>query len=148
MIIISTGDMFAADVEALVNPVNCVGTMGKGLALQFKKRFPDAFRAYSHACADALVKPGSIFTFVENGRTLFHFPTKRHWRDNSRLDDIKSGLSALRKEIATRGVRSVAVPALGCGLGGLDWNVVAPEIKRALGDLPEVNVFVYPPQED
>jgi len=146
VITITSGDMFAADVEALVNPVNCVGTMGKGLALKFKNQFPAAFHAYGHACADALVKPGSIFTFVERGKIIFHFPTKIHWRDRSRVDHIKSGLGALRREIAARGVRSVAVPALGCGLGGLAWDDVAPEIKRALGDLAEVNVFVYPPQ--
>lgn len=154
MIIISNGDMFAANADALVNPVNCVGTMGKGLALQFKKRFPDAFHAYSHACADALIRPGVIFTYVEETPlfhypiTIFHLPTKRHWRDNSRLPDVVAGLDALRAEVVSRGVRSIAVPALGCGLGGLRWADVQPCIEHALGDLPNVNVLVFPPQED
>lgn len=147
MITYSDGNLFDAGTEALVNPVNCVGTMGKGLALQFKNRFPEAFRAYSHACADAIIKPGVVFTYVENGTTIFHLPTKRHWRDNSRLPDIIAGLDALRTQITSRGTRSVAVPALGCGLGGLHWADVKPRIERALGDL-DVNVIVFPPQED
>lgn len=146
MITLSSGDMFAADTEALVNPVNCVGTMGKGLALVFKNRFPQAFRAYGHACADGIIKPGIVFTFVEGGKTIFHLPTKRHWRDKSRLDDVTAGLAALRVEIARTGVQSVAVPALGCGLGGLSWRDVWPRIDQALADL-DVDVLVFPPHE-
>lgn len=147
MITYSNGNLFDAGTEALVNPVNCVGTMGKGLALQFKNRFPEAFRAYSHACADAIIKPGVVFVYVDKGKTIFHLPTKRHWRDNSRLTDVVAGLDALRAQIGQTAVRSVAVPALGCGLGGLRWTDVKPRIESALGDLA-VNVIVFPPQED
>jgi len=138
----SNGDMFAIGADALVNPVNCVGTMGAGLALVFKRRFPAAFKAYSHACADGLVRSGSIYTFVEDGITLFHFPTKRHWRDRSKLVDIQKGLLALRTEIVSTGVKSVAVPALGCGLGGLDWDEVKPCIDSALSNMrTQITVF-------
>lgn len=139
------GDLLAAEVEALVNPVNCVGVMGKGLALAFKQRFPDAFRAYARACKDGEVRPGRMFVHVSGGRTLIHFPTKRHFRDASRMEDIEAGLVALASEITTRGIRSIAVPALGCGLGGLAWGDVRPRIEAALGALPEVEVKLFEP---
>lgn len=147
MITYSTGSLFDADVQALVNPVNCVGTMGRGLALQFKTRFPGAFQAYGHACAAAALRPGAIFTFEEKGKLVFHFPTKRHWRDSSRLVDITAGLSALRSEVVARGVTSLAIPALGCGLGGLAWVDVKPRIEAAFKDLDGVTAVVFPPQD-
>lgn len=145
MVTYSDGDLFEAPADALVNPVNCVGTMGKGLALQFKKRFPGAFRAYSRACSNDEVKPGSIFTFTEAGKMIFHFPTKRHWRDDSNLYDIVEGLEALRREIFFHRPKTVAVPALGCGLGGLKWSEVRPHIVMNLEDTP-ASVIIFPPQ--
>lgn len=143
------GDILTADVEALVNPVNCVGTMGRGVALQFKRAFPANFAAYAAACARGEVRPGRMFVFgtgfVGNPKFIINFPTKRHWRDASRIEDIDTGLEAMADEIRARCMRSVALPALGSGLGGLDWSFVRPRIEAALGPIREVNVIVYEP---
>jgi O-acetyl-ADP-ribose deacetylase (regulator of RNase III) len=146
MIEVTHGNIFTAKVDALVNPVNCVGVMGAGLALAFKSRFPTAFLAYVKACQRGELTPGRIFTFAVDGKIIFHFPTKQHYRDNSRLGDIDAGLVALAWEIKTCNVRSVAVPALGCGLGGLDWAVVRPRIEAALSPFTDVRVLVFEPE--
>ncbi len=146
MIELATGNMFTADVEALVNPVNCVGVMGKGLAFEFKKRYPAAFTAYAKACKAGEVEPGSIFVFEAGERVILHFPTKRHFRDESTLTDIDLGLTALADEIEARGLRSIGVPALGCEAGGLDWNDVRPRIEHALGSLGAVRVLLFEPE--
>jgi O-acetyl-ADP-ribose deacetylase (regulator of RNase III) len=145
------GNLLEADVEALVNTVNCVGHMGKGIALQFKQAYPENFHAYQKAVKAGLVRPGSMFVF-ETGRYLnpkfiINFPTKRHWRGNSRLEDIRSGLEALVSEIKERGITSIAVPPLGCGNGGLDWKVVGPMIREALDPLPNLEVLLFSPGE-
>ncbi len=145
MIEIVTGDLLAADAEALVNPVNCVGVMGEGLSAAFKKKSPAAFTAYAKACKNGEVVPGRIFVFDAGERVILHFPTKRHFRDQSNLKDIDVGLTALASEIEERGIRSIAVPALGCGPGGLDWDVVRPLIEAALGKLEGTRVLLYPP---
>ena len=149
MIIFQRGDIFLDDAQALVNPVNCVGVMGKGLALQFKKRFPENFDRYARACRLGQVEPGSMMIHEEaegsSPRYLVNFPTKRHWRDESRLEDIENGIRALAREIQERGIRSVAVPALGSGLGGLDWRDVRREIQRGMEDLEDVRITVYEP---
>src|SRR5690242_6830780 len=125
MIEFKKGDLLSEDVEALVNSVNCVGIMGRGIALQFKNAFPDNFRAYAAACRRGEVQPGRMFVFetgrLLNPRYIINFPTKRDWRGKSRLEDIETGLAALAEEIRARGIRSIAVPPLGSGLGGLDW---------------------------
>ena len=149
MIHFKTGDILAEDVEALVNTVNCVGVMGRGIALQFKKRFPDNFRAYSEACGRGDVQPGRMFVFptrrLTNPRYIINFPTKRHWRGNSRLEDIEAGLGDLTRCIRESGVRSVAVPPLGSGLGGLDWTVVRRFIEEALATIEDVQIIVFEP---
>jgi len=149
MIRFSSGNILEAEVEALVNTVNCVGIMGRGIALQFKQSFPENFRAYESACQRKAVEPGRMFVFDTGELTLpryiINFPTKRHWRGKSRMEDIDSGLIALVGEIRTRGIRTIAVPPLGSGLGGLDWSDVRPRIEAALRDLPGVDVFVYEP---
>jgi O-acetyl-ADP-ribose deacetylase (regulator of RNase III) len=144
------GNLLDAPAEALVNTVNTVGVMGKGIALQFKQAYPQNFRAYEAACRRGEVQIGRMFV-VETGllgppRLIINFPTKQHWRSRSRLDDIKSGLVDLRRVLQDRQVRSVAVPPLGCGNGGLDWREVRPLIASALGDIPEIEVVVYPPK--
>jgi O-acetyl-ADP-ribose deacetylase (regulator of RNase III) len=144
------GNLLESDAEAYVNTVNCVGHMGKGIALQFKQAFPENFHAYQRAVRADGVKPGSMFVF-ETGRCLnpkyiINFPTKRHWRGKSRLDDIESGLVALVDEIRRRGITSIAVPPLGCGNGGLDWKVVRPLIEKALRPLPDVSVLLFSPR--
>src|SRR5213594_4867327 len=125
MIEYKTGDILAEHAEALVNTVNCVGFMGRGIALQFKKAWPENFKAYAAACRRHEVQPGRMFVFetglLTNPRFIINFPTKRHWRGKSRIEDIESGLGALVKEIRSRGIRSVALPPLGSGLGGLNW---------------------------
>lgn len=146
-----SGDILKSKTEAIVNPVNCVGIMGKGVAKQFKDMFPDNFKAYEAACRHKAVQPGRMFVFETGNlvppRFIVNFPTKRHWRDKSQIKDIESGLITLVKEILDRKISSVAIPALGCGLGELDWNDVRPLIEGALGVLDEVRVVVYGPQD-
>ena len=145
-----TGDILSRDldVEALVNTVNCVGIMGRGIALQFKNAFPDNFKAYAAACKRQEVQPGRMFVF-ETGRLtpkyIINFPTKRHWRGKSRIEDIQSGLDALVREIRSRNIRSIAVPPLGSGLGGLEWSRVRPLIKNALGQIEGLRAIVFEP---
>lgn len=150
MISYTTGDILNADVEALVNTVNCVGIMGRGIALQFKNMFPKNFEDYAAACARDDVQPGRMFVHdthaLTNPRFIINFPTKRHWRGKSRIEDIDSGLLALREEIVRRGIRSIAIPPLGSGLGGLDWSAVKPRIAKALAGLDQVDIRVYEPK--
>jgi O-acetyl-ADP-ribose deacetylase (regulator of RNase III) len=145
------GNLLEAPADALVNTVNTVGIMGKGLALQFKQAYPGNFHAYESACRHGEVRLGRMFTYetgqLDKPRFVINFPTKGHWRSRSRLSDIKSGLASLREVIRERHIDSIAIPPLGCGNGGLDWSDVRPLIVEALGDLPGVRVMVYPPQE-
>ena len=146
-----TGNILEASAEALVNTVNCVGVMGRGIALQFKKAFPDNFREYVAACRRGEVKPGRMGVF-ETERAIgphyiVNFPTKRHWRGKSRIEDINVGLKALVAEVQARGIRSIAIPPLGSGLGGLNWSDVRPLIERAFADLPEVEVLLFEPAD-
>jgi len=151
MIEYKTGDILNEDVEALVNTVNCVGIMGRGIALQFKNAFPKNFKAYTAACKRAEVQPGRIFVFatdeLTNPRFIINFPTKRHWRGKSRMEDIDAGLKDLVAVIREHGIRSIAVPPLGSGLGGLDWDDVQPRIERALASIPDLRVVVFPPRD-
>ncbi len=152
MIEYRTGNILAEEVDALVNTVNCVGVMGRGIALQFKKAFPENFEAYEAACRRGEVEPGRMFVFETGSLTaprfIINFPTKRHWRGKSRLEDIRAGLGALAQEIVARGIRSVAVPPLGSGLGGLQWDEVRPLIEAALDALAGVRVVVFEPREE
>lgn len=146
---ITEGNLLDADVEALVNPVNCVGVMGRGLALEFKRAFPAAFREYKRACAAGEVRPGHMHTVATGQhvgpRFVINFPTKRHWKNASQMEDIEAGLVALVAEVRRHGLQSIAVPPLGCGLGGLDWNDVRPRIERAFADVPDVRALVFAP---
>ncbi|MGO9742929.1 MAG: macro domain-containing protein [Roseiarcus sp.] len=149
MIELTTGDILQADVEALVNTVNCVGIMGRGVALQFKNAFPANFKAYEAACARQDVQPGRMFVFetgaLGNPKFVINFPTKRHWRGKSRMEDIDSGLKALSQEVRSRGIRSIAIPPLGSGLGGLDWADVRPRIEAALRGIEGLDVIIFEP---
>ncbi|MBW1668644.1 MAG: macro domain-containing protein [Deltaproteobacteria bacterium] len=149
MIEITRGNVVEANAEALVNTVNCVGYMGKGIALQFKKAFPENFKAYERACRAKGVRPGKMFVFetssMWNPKYIINFPTKRHWRGKSRLEDIEAGLQALVDEVVKREIKSIAIPPLGCGLGGLDWNTVRPMIEKAFSSLPDVRVLLLEP---
>jgi O-acetyl-ADP-ribose deacetylase (regulator of RNase III) len=151
MIKYTTGDILQAHAEAVVNTVNCVGIMGRGIALQFKNRFPLNFKAYKAACDREEVQPGRMFVF-ETGtltppRYIINFPTKRHWKGKSRMEDVEAGLVALVGEIKNRKIRSIAIPPLGAGLGGLNWFEVRTRIVAALHDLPNIEVVVYEPSE-
>ncbi len=149
MVRYTTGDILAEDAEALVNTVNCVGAMGRGIALQFKNAFPRNYRAYAIACRRGEVQPGSMFVFetgmLANPRLIVNFPTKRHWRSASRMEDIDSGLVALKAVIREWRVGSIAVPPLGSGLGGLDWFEVRPRIHEALSGLDTLQAVVFKP---
>ena len=142
------GDLLEAEVDALVNTVNTVGVMGKGIALQFKNAFPDNYEAYRRACEEKTVRLGEMFVF-ETGtlgrpRWIINFPTKQHWRGRSRLRDIEAGLVALCATIREHEIKSIAVPPLGCGSGGLDWADVLPSILTRLDEI-DAEVWIYPP---
>jgi O-acetyl-ADP-ribose deacetylase (regulator of RNase III) len=149
MLEFKTGDILAEDTEALVNTVNCVGIMGRGIALQFKNAFPENFKAYAEACRREEVRPGRMFVVETNQLTrpryIINFPTKRHWRGKSRMEDIEAGLEALTEEIRARNIRSIAIPPLGSGLGGLKWDEVRPRIEEALRGLNDVRVVIFEP---
>ncbi|NIQ02867.1 MAG: Appr-1-p processing protein [Nitrospinaceae bacterium] len=150
MIQFKTGNILEEDAEALVNTVNCVGVMGRGIALQFKNAFPENFKAYEAACKRDNVKPGKMFIFKTNRLTnpkyIINFPTKRHWRGKSRIEDIQSGLKSLVQEISERKIKSIAIPPLGSGLGGLDWTQVRPLIEEALSKIENLDVIIFEPQ--
>ncbi|WP_316627068.1 macro domain-containing protein [Brevundimonas bullata] len=149
MITFSKGDLLQSGAEAVINTVNCVGVMGKGIALQFKQAFPRNYDAYRRACDAGEVRLGEMFVFdtgsMINPRWIINFPTKGHWKAKSRLSDIETGLEDLKRVILENGIRSIAVPPLGCGNGGLDWAEVEPVIRRALGDLDQVDVRLFAP---
>lgn len=146
-----TGDILQADAEALVNTVNCVGVMGRGIALQFKNTFPANFQAYAQACSKKELEPGRMFWFetgfLGNPKFIVNFPTKRHWRGKSRIEDITAGLRALASDVRERHIRSIAIPPLGSGLGGLDWHDVKPHIVQALQAVPDIQVLVFEPRD-
>lgn len=149
MIEFQQGDILHADAEALVNTVNCVGIMGRGIALQFRKEFPENYKVYKAVCDRKELHPGHMLVFdlnrLENPRFIINFPTKRHWKGKSRIEDIQAGLESLVKEVRQRNIKSIAIPPLGCGLGGLDWNDVRPLIEEAFHSLPDVRVLIYEP---
>lgn len=150
MIEYARGNLLLAEAEALVNTVNTVGVMGKGIALQFKQAYPDNFEAYEKACKRKEVAPGRMFVFerhvLHGPRLIINFPTKRHWRHPARLSDIKSGLQDLVHVLREEKVSSVALPPLGCGNGGLDWSSVRPLIEQALSELPVIRVLLFAPE--
>ena len=149
MIEYRTGDILSEEADALVNTVNCVGVMGRGIALQFKRAFPENFKAYAARCKRNEMHPGRVFVFdtdqVLPPRWIVNFPTKRHWWGKSRMADIEAGLRSLADEIRSRGIRSIAIPPLGSGLGGLSWPEVRIRLEAALGELDDVRIIVFEP---
>ena len=146
---LTRGNLLDADVETVVNTVNTEGIMGKGIALQFRKAYPENYEVYRRACKAGEVQPGRMFVFDRNTLTppryIINFPTKRHWRHKSRLEDIDAGLIALVAEVRRLGIRSIAVPPLGSGLGGLPWPEVRRRMQEAFEQVPEVRWLVYEP---
>ncbi|WP_164126416.1 type II toxin-antitoxin system antitoxin DNA ADP-ribosyl glycohydrolase DarG [Sphingobacterium luzhongxinii] len=142
------GDLMQSDAEALVNTVNTVGVMGKGIALQFKNQYPYNYKVYKEACKKGELKVGEVLV-VKDGdilceKYIINFPTKEHWRSPSEISYIQQGLEALKESIKEYNIKSIAIPPLGCGNGGLDWNIVKPMIIGALGEL-EIGIYVYEP---
>ncbi len=141
------GNLLEADVDALVNTVNAEGVMGKGIALQFKKAFPDNFRAYERACKAGEVAPGHMHVVrrLASPRFIINFPTKKQWRHPSKLEYVRDGLVDLVAQVRKLGIRSIAVPPLGCGNGGLEWSEVRPLIVAAFEDVSDVRVVLFEP---
>lgn len=151
MIELTRGDLLKADADALVNTVNTVGVMGKGIALQFRQAFPLNYEYYRRACQQGSVQLGRMLVFdagqLVRPRYIINFPTKGHWKSKSRLEDIDAGLEDLVRVISRLSIKSIAVPPLGAGSGGLDWSEVRPRIENALGGLSDVDVMLYVPGE-
>lgn len=147
MIVSCSGDIFESKAQALVNPVNCVGVMGKGLALEFRKRYVDNYIAYQNACKEQRVQIGEVLvtkTTTEDGaKYIINFPTKIHWRDRSHLEYINLGLLGMRNTLMALKIKSVAIPRLGCGLGGLNWQIVRSVVVQVLQDLDDVEIQLY-----
>ncbi len=145
------GNLLEARVDALVNTVNTVGVMGKGIALMFKEAFPANFRAYEEACKRKEVRVGHMFVTenhaLDGPRWLINFPSKQHWRQPSKFEWIVDGLEDLRRVIEEKNITSIALPPVGCGNGGLEWSEVRPEIERILGALEAVDVVVFEPTD-
>lgn len=147
------GDLFQSHAQALVNPVNCVGVMGRGLAAEFKRRFPAYFKEYARLCQEGQMQPGRVRLHLCEApaplQYIISFPTKEHWRNPSRIEWIEQGLRDLARQIELHALQSVALPALGCGLGGLDyWTQVRPLLTEILGQLKtQTLVRVYDPHE-
>lgn len=151
---ITRGNIFDANVEAIVNPVNCVGVMGRGLAQQFKTRHPENYTAYTQACDACEVQSGKMFIHAHSSlfspKFIINFPTKQHWRNDSRIEDIDAGLHDLARTIKRHEIQSIAIPSLGCGLGGLSWdNQVRPLIEQVLAPLTTMRnptrIILYEP---
>lgn len=147
-----SGDLFSDKSEALVNTVNCVGVMGKGVAYEFKHRWPENYKAYKKLCDAKSLKPGQIFIFELTNlfgkcepKFIVNFPTKDHWRSKSKIEYISDGLNALISDIKKYKIKSIALPPLGCGNGGLDWSIVRPMMFEKLSELDEVDVSIYGP---
>ena len=142
----TAGNLLESKQEALVNTVNLEGYMGKGIAYQFKKRFPENNKAYIEACKNNNIGIGKVFSFKEDGKIIINFPTKDRWREKTKIRYIEEGLESLKRAIADRGISSVAIPPLGCGNGGLEWNEVRPLIEDRLRDIKEaVDILIYVP---
>lgn len=143
------GNLFDRRAEALVNAVNCVGVMGKGIALEFKKAYPENFAAYVEGCERGEIRPGRMFLYETGSLNppcwIINFPTKRHWRDKSRMKDLEAGLDDLARALSEKKIRSVAMPAIGAGLGGLDWALVRRAIAARLEPLVGVEIIVFEP---
>lgn len=147
---IKRGDLLKDRSEAIVNTVNCVGVMGKGIALQFKQKWPENFNAYAAACERNIVRPGKMFIYdlgeLARPRFIVNFPTKTHWRGDSKIEYIEKGLNDLVLQVERLGIESIALPPLGCGNGGLDWPTVRKLVLKAFEEHPQVKVDLFEPK--
>jgi len=143
MITYLKGNIFDSPAQVVTNTINCVGVMGKGLALEFKSRIPEMYGDYQKRCQNNEVVPGKPYLWENDKVQVLNFPTKRHWKDNSRLEDIEDGLKYLSEHYKEMGIYTLALPPLGCGNGGLKWENVRPLVEKYLGTLSDLEVFVY-----
>ena len=139
------GDIFDSQCQAIINTVNCEGKMGKGLAYQFKKKFPEMEQDYVKVCLNGELYPGKLHIYQEKNFLIINFPTKKKWREKSKIEYIIIGLRKLKEEIVKRGINSVAIPPLGSGNGGLNWNEVKSEINKELFGMKNIVFEVYEP---
>jgi O-acetyl-ADP-ribose deacetylase (regulator of RNase III) len=152
-VIIKSGDLFTAGTEALICTVNCVGVMGRGIALEFKERYPDMFAEYVKLCKRGHIQVGFMWfwlnphfhSYLDGPRYVINFPTKENWRNPSKIEWISAGLADLRNRVTMLGIESIAIPALGCSNGKLSWTDVRPLIMEKLNDL-EISIILYEPQ--
>ena len=148
MVRVVSGDLFLSGAQALINAVNCEGAMGKGIALEFARRYPEMYVSYCEACLAGELRPGRLHVFergIEFPQVLINFPTKDRWRNQSRIGYIRDGLKALVAECQARELQSLALPALGCGLGGLGFGQVSELVRLAFIEDPEIDVAIYQP---
>ncbi len=145
MVTFKRGDIFNSSAQVITNTVNVVGVMGAGLAFEFKNRHPQMFSDYKKRCEASEVKPGKPYLWEDDHSQILNFPTKRHWKDPSRIEDIEAGLKYLAQNYQHMEIESIAIPPLGCGLGGLKWSDVRPLIEKYLGPISDLEVFVYEP---
>lgn len=146
MITYLSGDLLEDDADVLVNTVNCVGAMGAGIALQFKKRFPLNYLRYQQNCRNGKVTPSSITEYKEDGKVIYNLATKKHWKDGTRLSWIATGCRHLRESIIRDNIKSIAIPALGCNNGGASWPQVRDLLRKNLEGV-NCDIRIYVPQE-
>jgi O-acetyl-ADP-ribose deacetylase (regulator of RNase III) len=137
------GDLFQSNSQTLVNTVNCDGIMGKGIALEFKKKFPDMFLTYEDLCKKQMIKPGVLFLYKKSKPWILNFPTKNHWKFPSKLEYIRLGLAKFSKEYESKGITSIAFPKLGTLNGGLEWEDVKQLMYQYLEPLPNLYIEIY-----
>ncbi len=145
MVTFKKGNIFNSSAQVITNTINIVGVMGAGLALEYKNRYPQMFADYKKRCQLGEIKPGQPYLWEDEHSQILNFPTKRHWKDSSRIEDIEDGLQYLANNYQQLEIQSLALPPLGCGLGGLEWEIVRPLIEKYLGHIPDLEVFVYEP---
>lgn len=138
-----SGDIFKSDAQTLVNTVNCRGVMGKGLALEFKKRFPQMFEEYKKECNAGRLRIGTLHLYRGQQKWVLNFPTKDHWRGRSKIEYIEAGLRYFVEHYKEWGIKSIAFPKLGCNLGGLDWQEVKRKMIEYLGKLEDLEIYIY-----
>ncbi len=145
MITYIKGNLFDSPAQVITNTVNCVGVMGKGIAKEFKRRFPVMFDDYKQKCAQNLVHAGEPYLWEDEAVQILNFPTKQHWRADSRLEFIENGLKVLAKRYQEWGIYTLALPPLGCGNGGLNWSDVKLLMEKYLAPIEDLEVFAFLP---
>ncbi|MBK8981085.1 MAG: macro domain-containing protein [Ignavibacteria bacterium] len=137
------GNIFESNSQTIVNTVNCVGVMGKGIALEFKKRYPEMFKVYAEQCKKGLIKPGILYLYKKSSPWILNFPTKNHWKHPSKLEYIELGLQKFSNEYQKKGIISIAFPLLGTMNGGLKWTDVKVLMYKYLSELENLDVEIY-----